>query len=155
VLTGVLPSRVVDGSVLTSVAAGGVVLAACTVVDVLAPRVVAAGVVVSSGGLDGGITCVVLLCEVVPAAVLGDGVLSSVVVGTGVLLTCTSVDVLASVLLPTGVVVSGGGKEGVRVSGEVVKEGVLTRAVDDRVLPSVVGVSRPVVASPDVGKELA
>jgi hypothetical protein len=97
----------------------------------------------------------VLLCEVVPAAVLGDGVLSSVVVGTGVLLTCTSVDVLASVLLPTGVVVSGGGKEGVRVSGEVVKEGVLTRAVDDRVLPSVVGVSRPVVASPDVGKELA
>jgi hypothetical protein len=98
--------RAVDDSVLPFVVGGTTVLVTSTVVDVLASVVVLTGVVVSPRLLDGVITSVGMLMEVVLALEVDDSELCSVVVGTGMLLTSTVVNVLVSVVVSTGVVVS-------------------------------------------------
>jgi hypothetical protein len=88
--------------------------------------------------LDGGITSFGVPREGMLAPVVDDGVLSSVVVGTGLLLTSRVVDVVPSVEVPTVVVLSTELLEGLLTSVEVLSEVELAGSVDVGVLSSVV-----------------
>jgi hypothetical protein len=130
VLAFVLLIRSVDDSVPAFVI-GTVVPVTSTAVDVVTSVEVPTGVVLSTELLEGLLTSVEVLSEVELAGSVDVGVLSSVVVGTRMLVTSTVV---------VGVVADNNLLHCVRISLEVSNELILTRILDDGVLPSVLSV---------------